>query len=97
MRLGSRCSKECLYANCVKLPVAVFPRTLPNHVTRETLERESVHFNSLIRLESISSDDLGANITLAHFLTRGDGKCGRGSCLSRYGTQSMAAFGVLHR
>ncbi|XP_067931267.1 N-acetylglucosamine-1-phosphotransferase subunits alpha/beta-like [Watersipora subatra] len=64
--------KGCHYANCVKQAMAIFPTSLPTDVTRESLERKSLHFQSLVRLETVSSDDLRANFTLAHFLTKED-------------------------
>ena len=42
-------------------------------IDRQQLERKSMHFQSLVRLETVSSDDLRANLTLAHFFTKEDG------------------------
>ena len=65
----------CTYANCVKAPLAVFPSALPEHVNRrDYLEQQSRHYQSIVKMEDVSSDDLRANFTLIHFITKQDGK-----------------------
>ena len=54
--------------------MAAFLAALPADIDRESLEQLSVGYQSLVRLESMSSDDLRANFTLAHFLTKEDAK-----------------------
>lgn len=47
---------------------------LPSHVTRKQLEAESSVYRSLVKFESVQSDDLRANFTLATFLSLENGE-----------------------
>ena len=58
----------------MKAPLAVFPSALPEHVNRrDYLEQQSRHYQSIVKMEDVSSDDLRANFTLIHFITKQDG------------------------